>query len=367
MTDIIKPHGSFIKFIAYLQVIGIILVVFGHSFHEYPDSSNGTSLLIYRLCYSFRMPLFMFVSGFLMMYTEFMRDKVPSASRFTLVKVKRLLIPYFTLTLLTYFPRASLSGLADESVELSVSGLLQSLYVTEMLPIPYFWFLQASFLLLVSTYTVLTICRHLRLPDSIAVAVLIAIAICIECMDLNGREIFGYKQAIHYSIFFISGIIYCRYRPQIERWVPLDSFAAFGITFILWLATFLLWEGTPYVMFASFCGIAMCIAGSKLLVRHHITVIDHLIGANYMIFLLSWYLNVATQQVLSHYVTLPWQLHTLMSLTFGIYVPWLAYIYLRDHQDSKFIRWISFLLGQSFRRKNKADRTPPSGGIPADR
>ncbi|MDE6741539.1 MAG: acyltransferase, partial [Muribaculaceae bacterium] len=311
-----KSQASFIKFIAYLQVIGIILVVFGHSFHEYPDNSHGTSLLIYRLCYSFRMPLFMFVSGFLMMHTEFMKDKVPSVKRFGLVKVKRLLIPYFTLTLLTYFPRASMSGLADESVELSTSGLLQSFYVTDMLPIPYFWFLQASFLLLISTYVVISICRRLRLPDYIAVAVLIAIAICLECIDWNSREVFSYKKAISYSVFFISGIAYCRYSPQADRWLPLDSFTALGISFALWLTAFLLWEGTAYVIAASFFGIAMCIAAAKLLVRHHVTVLDHLVGANYIIFLLSWYFNVATQQILSHYVTIPWQLHTLMSLTF---------------------------------------------------
>lgn len=35
---------QFIKFIAYLQVLGIILVVLGHSFHEYPDGAGGTPL-----------------------------------------------------------------------------------------------------------------------------------------------------------------------------------------------------------------------------------------------------------------------------------------------------------------------------------
>lgn len=66
----------FLKFIAYLQVIGIILVVLGHSFHEYPDGNMGRSLLMYRMMYSFRMPLFMFVSGFLMVYTTKLRTPI---------------------------------------------------------------------------------------------------------------------------------------------------------------------------------------------------------------------------------------------------------------------------------------------------
>ena len=60
---------KYLKFIAYLQIIGIFLVVVGHSFHEYPDGDYGRSMLLYRMMHSFRMPLFMFVSGFLMVYT----------------------------------------------------------------------------------------------------------------------------------------------------------------------------------------------------------------------------------------------------------------------------------------------------------
>ena len=356
MTDVIKPQRAFIKFIAYLQVIGIILVVFGHSFHEYPDNAYGQSLLIYRLCYNFRMPLFMFVSGFLMMYTEFMKEKTLSFRRFGLVKVKRLLIPYFVLTLLTYFPRASLSDMADESVTMSLTGMLKSFFVTDMLPISYFWFIQASFILLISTYLVISICRRLRIPDSSAITILIAISICLECFVWKGPEIFGYKQAIFYSTFFIAGIAYCRYFSTIDRIIPLESVFSFCLSFAVWILTFIHWEGTAYAQISSFFGIAMCIAFSRLMVKYHVTVIDHLIGANYMIFLLSWYFNVATQQVLGHFVTLPWQIHTLLSLTFGIYVPWLGYVYLRDNQHRKWARHISFLLGQSFRKNKKEDR-----------
>lgn len=351
MTDIRKPQRTFIKFIAYLQVIGIILVVFGHSFHEYPDNAHGQSLLIYRLCYNFRMPMFMFVSGFLMMYTEFMNEKKTSLRRFGLVKIKRLLIPYFVLTLLTYFPRASLSDMADETVELSATNLLKSLFVTDMLPISYFWFIQASFLLLISTYLIISVCRRLRLSDAYAIVILIAISICLECFDWDGTEIFGYKQAIFYSSFFIAGIAYCRYFPKIDKIIPLESISSFCLAFTVWIATFIHWEGTPYAQISSFFGIAMCISISRLLVKHHVTIIDHLVGANYMIFLLSWYFNVATQQILRHFVTLPWQIHTLLSLTFGIYVPWLGYVYLRNHQHLRWVKHISFLLGQSFRNK----------------
>lgn len=55
--------------------------------------------------------------------------------------------------------------------------------------------------------------------------------------------------------------------------------------------------------------------------------------------------------MLSHYVTLPWWVHTALSVTTGIYIPWLAYGYLQRHSNSRWIRLTSYLLGQTLPRK----------------
>lgn len=341
----------FLKFIAYLQVIGIILVVFGHSFHEYPDGAHGTSLLIYRLCYNFRMPLFMFVSGFLMLYTTFKRSgEPPSIRRFTLKKIKRLLIPYAVLTLVTYVPRAAMSGIADDPLPLTARGMLESLYLTDRLPIPFFWFIQASFLLLIVTYTVITLSRRTRVPAALTYAGIIAALVGAQFITWGDTEIFGYHYAKNLGIYFVLGAVYCEFYTQIDRYLPLDSAASMIISFAIWLGTFLMWEGTDMSRISSLFGIAMCISMAKLLVKYKVSFLDHLVGANYLIFLLSWYFNVLTQQVLAHFITLPWWVHTVLSLTFGIYIPWLGYRYLRDNRHRKAVKVVSTLLGQSFKK-----------------
>ena len=77
--DIAKDskHNKYFLFIAYLQIIGIVLVVLGHSFHEYPDGHHGDTMLMYKMLHSFRMPLFIFVSGFLLV-----KNVLPLASFF---------------------------------------------------------------------------------------------------------------------------------------------------------------------------------------------------------------------------------------------------------------------------------------------
>jgi len=103
---------TFVKYIAYLQILGILLVVLGHSFHEYPDGAHGSSMLMYRMMYSFRMPLFLFVSGFLMVFTQFSgNDRPIDSSKFIKGKLKRLMLPFLIITLVTYIPRTLFVGL----------------------------------------------------------------------------------------------------------------------------------------------------------------------------------------------------------------------------------------------------------------
>ncbi len=73
--------------------IGIILVVLGHFF---PEGSPNWYAVMRQVIYSFHMPLFLFVSGFVYMHTR--RDI--SYGAFLMKKVKRIVIPYFLVSFL---------------------------------------------------------------------------------------------------------------------------------------------------------------------------------------------------------------------------------------------------------------------------
>lgn len=341
---------SFLQFIGYLQVIGIILVVLGHSFHEYPDGAHGTEMILYRLIYSFHMPLFIFISGFLMVYAGFRRGTgLRTPVEFTRRKVMRLLVPYFVLTVITYLPRAAASGLADEALPLSPGGLVESLYLTQRLPIPYFWFLQASFILLVSMYALLWVCYKLKLKMWVGFATMAIILVFAGEADWHGPEVFGLRSAVGFGFYFLAGGVYSFYYDKVERILPVDSIWALLFYSLVWISSFFIFEGTEWPFITSISGIAMCVSISQLLVRYRSHALDHLVGANYMIFLLSWYFNVLAQQVLAHFMILPWWVHTILSLTFGLYVPWFAFRLLVRHKTKRGVRIIAVLLGQKLR------------------
>lgn len=365
MTDMQKrtvspeTKGTLIKYISYLQIIGIVLVVFGHSFHEYPDGSQGKALLVYTMCHSFRMPLFMFVSGFLMVFTSFISGKKPTPSIriFVLNKTKRLLLPFFVLTLVTFVPRAGLSFMADDEMTLGLEPFIKAFVYQECLPNPILWFLQASFILLVFTYCFIYLMRKSNVRPWVYNIALIVIFIIFPLVELPSPHLFSIREAANLGIFFASGAVYAHYERTVDRKIDWASPIVFILCAALWASLFFLsgQNGLAYTG-CSLAGIAMCIALSHWLVKKNIKFLDHLSGANYIIFLLSWYFNVASQQVLHYFVSFPWPVYTILSIFSGIYVPWLFYQWMLRHKDASFVKACAFLLGQNLRKKSRTQK-----------
>lgn len=359
-----KQHMNrpYLKFIGYIQVITIFLVVFGHSFHEYPDGEGGASLIIYRTMYSFRMPLFMFVSGFLMAYTCSDKLKQPTlrkCSSFVHSKIKRLMIPFFVLTCVTFIPRSLLSSMSDDAIQMNWLNFLKSFIYEDNLTITLFWFLQSSFTLLVFCFTLLAILNKLQLGQ-LPIDIVLITGFAILYLYGLPTTVFSLSHTATLGIYFALGIIYEAHFAHIDRLIPWQNPVFLMFCLFSWLILFFLTENTVYIPFCSMMGIAMVISLTKIIEQKNIKVFDKFLGASYMIFLLSWYCNVAFQQILSHFIKLPWYIHSVLSLTTGIVIPWQFYKYLENHQHSALAKISVLLLGQSFRSrpKNKSMNTP---------
>lgn len=356
-TETSDNSNRYIKSIAYLQIIGIILVVAGHSLHEYPDGVMGKTTLFYRAFQSFRMPLFLFVSGLLMVYTTRVEGKVKiTPVRFAANKVKRLLLPFAVLTLVTFFPRAVAGSVADDPYPLTFENFIRSFVFQANMPVPLFWFLHASFILLTVTFAYLYVCRKAGLNLRWMALLLCAGFMALRLMPSDLPKFFSLRDVQQLGFFFTLGCVYGLFLKWIDTHIPLAKVWFLCACGIVWAVLFVLLENTPAAIVCSMAGIAMCVSLSKILEARDITFLDHLMGANYIIFLLSWYCNVVAQQVLAHLITLPWWVHTALSLLSGIYIPWLAYRYLEHHQHSRWVKFTAFLLGQSFRRKGSSPK-----------
>lgn len=338
--------GHHLRFISYAQITGIILVVAGHSFHEYPTSNCYSDLLVLRMIYSFHMPLFVFLSGFLTGYQQLVKgDAAPSAPVFLRQKALRLLLPFATLTLVTFVPRAIMSGMADDSIALDLTSFCRAFLFSNSLVIPYFWFLQALFVLLVTSYGFIRALRHSGLPDSWTYLLLAGILAALPYITDLRPDFFSLGRAIRMGFFFAAGAIYGRYNREADRLIPWTHPAFPVVLALVWSGLLMAAQPHLYAVCA-LAGVCMTISVAKILDMHKIRILDHLTGSNYMIFLLSWYFNVASQQLLAHFVSMPWWVYTMLSITSGIYGPWLLFRWIQRHPRSVPLRAIAFLLGQ---------------------
>lgn len=335
-----------IKFLALLQVMAIILVVIYHSFHEYPDGNYGFDIWGMRLLASLRMPVFLFISGYLMVLTT--NRKNPDWSRYALNKVKRLLIPFVVLSLITFTPRALMSSFADDEIPLTAEALGESLLYSGKMVIPFFWYLQASMILLCGTYALVLLAKKISVrPVSVYLTLFLAAA-AAKSADLVLTDFLSIHNIARLSVFFFAGTLYACVPAKADKAVPWTA-PPFTLTLAaVWVTLFVFFENSRSAeIIISLTAIATFISIAKTLVARDITVLDHLIGANYIIFLLSWYFNILAQQVLSHFCPgIPWQVHTLLSVTLGVYCPLLILNLMRRHKDRSLTRLCALLLGQ---------------------
>lgn len=350
-----NPKPSFLKFIAYLQILGCILVVFGHSFHEYPDGQFGRTMLVYRLMHSFRMALFTFVSGFLMVFTMRVSSSPRSLRAFTVTKLNRLLIPFVVLNLVTFLPRVLLSAYADDPMPMSWKGALQCLVDPEKMVVTTLWFIQMSFILLVFCYALLRLARRLKLNDIWVYIFCLSLFLALPVLPVYYTGHFSINMVVRLGLYFVLGMVYARYMPQIDRRVPWARWWFFVIMICAWALCFNWQDNDLLYILTKIFGIMMCVSLCKILEARGWHILDPLIGSTYLIFLLSWFFNVATQNVLHHFVTLPWWVYTAMSLISGVAVPWLMYVYMDRHPRSLLTRLSRLLLGQTFKHR-QADK-----------
>jgi fucose 4-O-acetylase-like acetyltransferase len=127
-----------LTFIDIARAICIILVVIGHYL---PDNSPNWYLILNNIIYAFHMPLFMFVSGYICSAVK----KNTGYKDFVLNKFKRLIIPYFFVSIVII----SIKLLTEKNMHLENPISLSSFYEIFYFPSAGFflWFIYVLFLI----------------------------------------------------------------------------------------------------------------------------------------------------------------------------------------------------------------------------
>lgn len=325
--------------ISVLQIFGIFLVVIGHSFYGCQNN-----IFIYTWIYSFHMPLFMFISGYLFKYTLKLKNISLSAmslhkrNEFIKKKIKRLLVPYIVISTLAFFPKALMNKFAIRPIDISFNSFINMLIYPWDNVIIFFWFLPTLFIIFcIVTY----ICyQNIHQSYVFVIPILILLHLFNPLKDIHFLNISG---VISYMIYFISGYYFCQQNIETVLKHPIITTCitlAISI-FLINLPNFL---GKDLLM--AFNGILMSISIGQSYVKYNCHFFDSFFGASFAIYLFSWFPQVLAQQVFLSLTHAPWQIATVLAIISGIYIPLWIYKWIIKNKQKKYGKIIAFLTGQ---------------------
>lgn len=319
--------------ISFLQAFGILLVVIGHS-----DYGSPEPLWSHAWIYSFHMPLFMFISGYLLRYNNEKKGihldgiRLYGNKGFIIKKVKRLLIPYVVISSIALIPKSMLGRFAARPVELSSSEYIKMLIYPWDNVIIFFWFLPTLFLIfLIVTYGAKLLKGHKPIAWPI---LLFTGLLCLHLFNpLKGIKLLNLEGVANYLLYFYMGYYACEKRLA-QRMSPYANgiiACAFTLSVLLLLAPSFL--GKDIICATN--GIALSIGLGLLYQRYQCRFMHHLYGASYAIYLFSWFPQVLSQQIFLKLTGAPWQISSFLAILTGIYIPLWIYKWIIHNKEKR--------------------------------
>ncbi len=303
--------------ILFLQTFGIILVVLGHSFYQFP-----TDTPFIRWVYGFHMPLFFFISGYLLKYVhgDLCELQLTGRKGYLTRKARRLLVPYAVISSLFFVPKALLSRYSVRPIHLNLHDYLDQLLVPYHNVFGAYWFMPTLFLI----FTVFVIARKAwgkRTMPAGSTLVLAVLALTNCLIPFTKDSLLNGVGVAFYMVYFATGYLYQASRLE-QAIKKANAMMLVIMTLALSVVSLHAPQGSLTDLLTALNGILMSIGLAQLYERHGYHWLDHLYGYTYHIYLYCGFFQILTLQVLLHFVSLPPAVYVPLAFLTGLYGPW---------------------------------------------
>lgn len=286
---------------ALLSVWGIFMVLLGHSGFEEVIIQKKLSGL-HSWIYSFHMPLFFLISGFLFSLTNPVM-KHACTGKFIWKKTKRLMIPYFVLGTIIFAIKYSLSGLSHATRDFTAANFFKMFIIpgANYSTIGHLWYvftLYVVFLLLL-----VFLCIRLLSESNIKLIVM-TIGLWLLCYFLPTTYVLNLSSVIYYAPFFVIGILLQRNYQALSvlfenrNWGGQKCLLYFSLTIA---CLFLPISGLYVRIFRAIIGILFSLSLCNLIIGRNPRLEDWMVvfsNKTYTIYLLSWFGHYMVKVVL---------------------------------------------------------------------
>lgn len=311
------------KLMALLSVWGILLVLLGHSGFEEPIIQQKLHYL-HGWIYSFHMPLFFMISGYLYSLTN--RNFIDiRAGQFMRKKAVRLLVPYVVLGVILYGIKYVFSGLSHASRVFSV-GTFFKMFISpgcEGSTMGYLWYVFTLFMVFAIVVTLNRVHIDLKKPEWCFVLIVI---FGMMSAYLSHIGWFNWNTVCRDFPYFIVGILLHRYESKILMFI--NGGVYFNLLIFSVLSVIMLFVDLPCTnkiehLLEAFIGLAMSIQLCSMLLHCEWVVrfILPLAKYTYCIYLLSWFGHYAAKIVLVNLMHVHWAIVVLAMFVAGFLLP----------------------------------------------
>lgn len=214
-----KPERNVL--IDILKGFAILLVVIGHSV-QYNMPGNFDNSLIFRIIYSYHMPFFMFLSGYVSFGT------IDGSTSKLLLRFKTLIIPFWCWFLISYVVSLGVFYLKGGSQPDFLKAVLEILKS----PDRGLWFLWVLFLNILVLFASLKISRKYE-----EIALLSFYALFNMVIPLTGFGILGMASLMKLLLFFSIGYILNKHAYKLRKPFSIAGFVSlvlFPVLVVFW-------------------------------------------------------------------------------------------------------------------------------------
>lgn len=270
-----------ISYMTFLQSFAVFLVCFGHSFPL--DNLTGEIPLIFntfhKIIYSFHMPLFFAIAGFLFINSMENKNYNVKFKDFLYKKARRLLIPYFAIGTIAYlFKTYFFNSFAYRPSQPTLCFYLSSMFAPENNPDKYLWFLPVIFVIFLISFFI----KRVNVLKLLVISFIILFF--VKYIPIH------FLKTVLYNIFyFIFGCFVYAYKQVLFKLIT-NIHIIFGLLILFFVLQFCLTNYLITKVIVALLGIIISF-GIALICnsKNQKFLFGILDGKYYQIYLLSWF------------------------------------------------------------------------------
>lgn len=347
--DNLKQTG-FLSGILLVQILATVLVILGHSYPfvtPFPRWLYQTRTFLYI----FHMPLFVWISGYLLVYTG---QSAQGPKTFLVKRFNRLLIPYIFLTIIAVIPKLFLSGYLNRGLNLDTYSFIRIFFVPRENTWGHLWFLPMIFFLgLLGFYWDRFISKRHSGSAGWLILTLVLFLTDLFLPKSIMTNWFAIKDMIKFGWYFAFGGFIASTNIKLS-FQPAVAFISSGISLSISLCLFFINAARTFSPFLN--------ATIALLMIYSIVVLCNVLSSQFkinrnavyaetfLIFLLSWPCQAVVNVVFERILHLPYYFIFPLQFFSGIISPIILIVLLTRYEKRYNKHHLSFLLGKNCKK-----------------